>query len=81
MDTRIAKHKLKIVAVDTKKNVSDLCKKPVNKGMCEKAKFLVRRLRIVDFARRRGIQNASISQVHSGLLHLGFGSREKITRC
>lgn len=35
----------------------------------------------MDFARRKGIQNASISQVYSGLLHLGFGSRETITRC
>lgn len=55
MDTRIAKHKLKIVAVGTKKNVSDLCKKPVNKGMCEKAKFLARRLRIVVSPTKNGL--------------------------
>ena len=33
---RVAKNELKIVAVGTKQNVSDLCTKPVNKETCEK---------------------------------------------
>ena len=33
---RVAKNELKIVAVGTKQNVSDLCTKPVNKDTCEK---------------------------------------------
>ena len=33
---RVAKNELKIAAVGTKQNVSDLCTKPVNKDTCEK---------------------------------------------
>ena len=33
---RVAKNELKIVAVGTKRNVADLCTKPVNKDTCEK---------------------------------------------